>query len=437
ARRPPRGPRGAAGGRGRPTADVTNGGQALSSWPVALASGKSPSLTWNATATVSPDGAVQVRAEFTGPNSATASSDPITVVVDRNADGAASEDVGPGSVNLLTGDYTLSDTDASFFGMSVSRTASSRSPQTAGQDGQAAIFGKEWLSGTVAEATESDYTEIRKTSATSLDVVTSDGSTVKFTAKATGTGWVPEPGAENLTLTGSFASGDFTLSNTNGTVTTFSKVDPAAATWTVTSSLADGLADSITKVVSEAVTVGGKTLARPKRIIASTTATTVATCAADPTVKGCRVLEFVYAPATTATSSAFGDVKDQVASVKLWATAPGATASTAATVMQYSYDDAGRLRETWDPRISSPLKTAYTYDSAGRITTLTPPGQLPWAFTYGQAGSNPAAGDGMLLKASRSTLTPGSASQTNGTATTTVVYGVPLAGGGAGTRGPW
>ncbi|MFB7443082.1 DNRLRE domain-containing protein [Streptomyces mirabilis] len=414
-----------------PTADVTNGGQALSSWPVALASGKSPSLTWNATATVSPDGAVQVRAEFTGPNSATASSDPITVVVDRNADGAASEDVGPGSVNLLTGDYTLSDTDASFFGMSVSRTASSRSPQTAAQDGQAAIFGKEWLSGTVAEATESDYTEIRKTSATSLDVVTSDGSTVKFTAKAAGTGWVPEPGAENLTLTGSFASGDFTLSDTDGTVTTFSKVDPAAATWTVTSSLADGLANSITKVVSEAVTVGGKTLARPKRIIAPSTATTVATCAADPTVKGCRVLEFVYAPATTATSSVFGDVKDQVSSVKLWATAPGATASTAATVAQYSYDDAGRLRETWDPRISPALKTAYAYDSAGRVTTLTPPGQLPWTFAYGQAGSNPAAGDGMLLKASRSTLTPGSASQTNGTATTTVVYGVPLNGGGA------
>ncbi|NUR32196.1 MAG: hypothetical protein HOV83_41180 [Catenulispora sp.] len=84
----------------------------------------------------------QVRARFTGPNSATASSDPITAVLDRNADGTASEDIGPGSVNLLTGDYTLSDTDTdtdtdtdadvSFFGMSVSRTASSQSPQAAG-----------------------------------------------------------------------------------------------------------------------------------------------------------------------------------------------------------------------------------------------------------------------------------------------------------------
>ncbi|MFH9983350.1 RHS repeat-associated core domain-containing protein [Streptomyces sp. NPDC017179] len=414
-----------------PAGDVTNAGQALASWPISLTAGKSPNLTWNATSTVDPDGTVQLRADFTGTGGAT-SSEAISVVVDRNADGAAAESVGPGSVNLLTGNYTLSDTDASVFGMSVSRTASSRSPQAgAGQEGQAAIFGKEWLSGTTAEATESDYTEIRKTSATSLDVVGSDGAATTFTANAAKNGWVPEPGTEELTLKGSFTSGDFVLSDTDGMVTTFSKVASAATTWTVTSSLADGLANSTTKVVSEAVTVAGKTLARPKRVIASTTATTLAACEAAPSTKGCRVLEFGYATSTTATATVFGDVKDQVSTIKLWATAPGAASATAVTIAQYTYDDAGRLRETWDPRISPALKTAYAYDSAGRVTTLTPPGQLPWTFAYGKAGSNPAAGDGMLLKASRATLTPGSASQTNGTATTTVVYGVPLTGSSA------
>ncbi|WP_079175436.1 DNRLRE domain-containing protein [Streptomyces malaysiense] len=415
-----------------PAGDVSNAGQPLNSWPLALTGGKSPKLTWNATSTVDPDGTVQVRADFTGPNSATTSSDPISVVVDRAADGAASEEVGPGSVNLLTGDYTLSDTDASFFDMSVSRTASSRTPQAgAAQEGQAPIFGKEWLSGTTAETVDSGYTQIVKTSATSLNVATVDGDTVKFTANAAKTGWVPEPGSEDLTLKGSFTSGDFTLSDTDGAVTTFSKVNTSATTWTVTSSLADGLANSTTKVVSEAVTVGGKTLARPKRIIASTTATTLGACDADPSTKGCRVLEFVYPTTTTATSTALGDFAGQVSQIKLWSTAPGASVATATTVAQYAYDDAGRLREQWDPRISPALKTAYTYDSAGHITTLTPPGQLPWTFDYGKAGSNPAAGEGMLLKASRATLTPGSASQTNGTATTTVVYGVPLSGGTA------
>ncbi|WP_020519735.1 ricin-type beta-trefoil lectin domain protein [Catelliglobosispora koreensis] len=52
----------------------------------------------------------------------------ITVNVDPNADGAASTSVGPGSVNLLTGDHSLAATDIDEFGLSVSRSASSRVP---------------------------------------------------------------------------------------------------------------------------------------------------------------------------------------------------------------------------------------------------------------------------------------------------------------------
>ena len=59
-----------------------------------------------------------LRADFTG-SGASASSDPISVVVDRGADGAATTDVGPGKLNLLTGDYNLSATDASFFDMTL------------------------------------------------------------------------------------------------------------------------------------------------------------------------------------------------------------------------------------------------------------------------------------------------------------------------------
>ncbi|THA63475.1 hypothetical protein E6P78_21295 [Streptomyces sp. A0958] len=77
-----------------PAADVTNAGQPPTSWPASLASGKSADLTWNANSTVTPDGTVQVRADFAGAGSAATSSDPITVVVDSNADGAASEQVG-------------------------------------------------------------------------------------------------------------------------------------------------------------------------------------------------------------------------------------------------------------------------------------------------------------------------------------------------------
>ncbi|WP_406115500.1 DNRLRE domain-containing protein [Kitasatospora purpeofusca] len=427
-----------------PLADVSAGGGPVAAWPVALTGGAGPALTWTATATVNPDGAVQVRADFTGPGGAAASGDALKVVVDRTADVSASTSVGPGSVNLLTGNYTLSGTDASFFDMAVTRTAGSRVPDAgARQDGQVAIFGKEWLSGTVATRTNPTYTAVRRTSDTSVDLVTKTGTQVRFTANAAADGWVAEPGSEELTLTGGFA-GTFTLSGTDGTVTTFARVDPSATAWTVTTSLSDGLADSTTEVVSEAVTApDGRTLARPRRIIAATSAVTLGACEANPATRGCRVLEFDYAKASTGTVAVPGDHAGQVSTIRLWATAPGATVSTPTEVARYAYDDLGRLRETWDPRISPALKTAYAYDGAGHVTGLTPAGQLPWTFGYGRAGGSAAAGDGMLLSVSRPTLTPGSADQTDGTATTTVVYGVPVTGSrapynlGAGATATW
>ncbi|MER7754976.1 DNRLRE domain-containing protein [Kitasatospora sp. NPDC097643] len=49
-----------------------------------------------------------------------------TFTADPNADGAATKDVGPGSVNLLTGDYAVHVTDADEFGMATKRSSSSR-----------------------------------------------------------------------------------------------------------------------------------------------------------------------------------------------------------------------------------------------------------------------------------------------------------------------
>ncbi|MFJ9777308.1 DNRLRE domain-containing protein [Kitasatospora sp. NPDC101157] len=420
-----------------PAGDVANGGTALGSWPVALTGGKSPALTWNATSTVNPDGTVQVRADFTGPNSAAVSSEPIKVVVDRKAGGAATQKVGLGELNLLTGDLTVSATDVSVFGMTVGRTSSSRDPKAAAnKDGQAPVFGPNWTSGVSSEVSTSSYTEIRKTSATSLDVVTTEGGTVSFTANKTGDGWVPEPGSEELTLKGSLAGGDFTLSDTEGAVTAFAKVDPAAATWTVTSSLLDGLANSTTTVVSEKTVVGGKTLARPKYVIAPTSAATASACTADVTTKGCRVLQFVYATATTATgtdnANQFGDYAGQVSTLKLWATAPGAANSTATDVATYRYDSTGALRQEWDPRLDQASKTTYSYYSGpgqdGMLSCIQQGGQASTCMDYRNVPSSAAAGDGMLTKVRHDTLAPGTTSTVNGTAATVIVYGVPATG---------
>ncbi|WP_320783627.1 DNRLRE domain-containing protein [Streptomyces sp. CRN 30] len=411
-----------------PAGDVTSGGTALTAWPVPLTGGRNAQLVWDAAKTVDPDGSVQIKADFTGSGSTSGSTEPLTVVVDRTAGGAATSDAGPGSVNLLTGDYTLSATDASAFDLSVSRTASSRVPDKgATQEGQAPVFGKEWVAGTAAELTDSDFNHVRRISDTAVAVVDSEGEETHFTADAAKTSWVPEPGSEDLTLKGN-VSGSFTLSDTEGTVTEFTKPDPTATTWQVSSTLLDGLSHSTTTVISETVTVDGKKLARPKRVIAPTSAATAAACTSAPSTKGCRVLEFVYATSTTATGSSYGDVSGQVKEIRLWSTVPGASAAASRSVQMYLYDGAGRLRQVWNPQISPSLKTEYAYDGAGRVTQYTSPGELPWTFTYGKAGNAATAGDGMLLKASRSGLEQGTTDVQEGTAATSVVYDVPLTG---------
>ncbi|KOY53982.1 DNRLRE domain-containing protein [Streptomyces sp. XY332] len=414
-----------------PAGHVTSGGTPLTSWPVPMTNGKNAPLVWNATSTVDPDGTVQIKADFTGPNSATGATEPLSVIVDRNAAGAATDEVGPGSVNLLTGDYTLSGTDASAFGMSVSRSVSSRTPDKgAKQEGQAAIFGKEWASGTVAEATDSDYSHVRRISDTAVDVVLSEGEAIHFAANAARTGWIPESGSEDLTLTGS-VTGSFTLSDTDGTVTQFTKPDQAATTWQVSSTLLDGLANTTTTVVSETVTVNGKALARPKRIIAPSSAASAATCTTMPSTKGCRSLEFVYATSTTADTFTYGDFTGQVKEILLWSTEPGAASATSRAVQWYQYDGSGRLHGTWHDEVGLSTFTEYGYDAAGRLNLVRNGGDLAWNFTYGKAGNAATAGEGMLLSASRSGLKQGTADVIEGTAATSVVYDVPLTGAGA------
>ncbi|WP_254402007.1 DNRLRE domain-containing protein [Streptomyces sp. AC555_RSS877] len=421
-----------------PLADVTKNadGTAVASWPLAAPNGAPPALTWNITTTLAEDGPIDIRAAFTD-GTTTGYSTPNTVTVDRNAGDAPTQEVGPGDVNMLTGDFTLIQNDAAAFGVSIDRTASSRGATT-GEDmeGQAAIFGPGWISGVTAERTGSDWSTVRKTSATSVEVLDADGTAVGFTATSAG-GWQPEPGLEDLTLTSKDSAGVttndltkisiFTLQAASGATTTFAKVDPAATAWQATTFYL-ATANSTITVVSEKVTGGSQTLARPKYLIAPTTAVSNATCAATPSAKGCRLLEIVYSSTTTATGTAFGEYAGTAKEIKQWSTEPGAAAATAKTVQWYQYDGTGHLRGTWSRQISPATFTEYSYDSANRVTKFTQPGELPWTLSYGRAGNAATAGDGMLLAASRPGLKQGTADITEGTAAINVVYDVPLSG---------
>ncbi|EFG09293.1 phospholipase A2 [Streptomyces clavuligerus] len=412
-----------------PVADVrvNSSGQVLSAWPVAVSGGKPAPLTWNITDTLSADGPVDIRAVFKD-SAGTDASPETTVVVDRNAGAAPEMPVGPGSVNALTGDFTLGESDTTVFGLSVTRNASSRRPSLGStQSGQAAIFGPQWASGTEAELTDTTWSTVREADGGLVTVTDGDGRQIGFTA-TTGGGWKAEPGAEGLSLAKE-RDGAYRLKDTTGTVSTFTK--PAGTdAWqlSATARPGDDPDDPTTVLVSTVTTQNDRRIARPAYVIARTSAVPVGTCEATPSTKGCRVLEYVYAGTTTATGGDLGDYAGQVSAIKLWATEPGAATATATEVAAYAYDSDGRLRQTWDPRITPALKTEYAYDTAGRVTRLTQPGELPWTFAYAKAGASATAGEGMLVKASRPALKQGSRTETEGEAATSVVYDVPLTG---------
>lgn len=422
-----------------PVADVTSGGNAVSSWPVAVTSGASSPLVWDVSGTLGDDGSVQVRAEFTDTSSASHDTSAVTVTLDRAATQTASASVGPGTLNLSTGNYTLSGPEVSAFGMSVGQTLDSRSPQGTPPAGQTAPFGPGWqLAGASATAL-TDFTEIRPVTSTAVELVGSAGSQVSFTKNSSGS-WTPEPGAEAYTLSYSSSADTYTLTDTSGTTTVFAKSSTTAGVWAVASTSPAGSGTSV-RYRFDSVTSGGTTTMRLARMAAPTSAIsdTNASCLtpATPAV-GCRVLQLSYATATTATgttSGTFGDYTGQVSMIVMWATDPATGTETSKTIAQYAYDSTGALRQEWNPQITPNLVTAYTYTSAGRVATLTPPGQLPWTFAYGTAGTNGDTNAGRLLSVSRPTLTPGSASSTNGTATTTVVYDVPLTTSAGGPYG--
>jgi RHS repeat-associated protein len=563
----------------------TSAGAAVAAYPVPLATLGS-NATWNAVDTLGATGGVaQVRALLwpAADGQPAHESDWTTVTIDPNGDGAAADSVGPGSVNLLTGDYSLSSTDADEFGLSVSRSASSREPtdgwlpqgerltgnqlqiatdasgfmngggvatltrSTARGQGSStdslsimpagsaptgagagdtfasigadqgglqlgmkagkryrvsgwiyvpgttglsptyadrglrivgfykdaagyhavpstkaawtdawqeltvdlaipagateaffrlynghaygsgkdvfydnlsvkevvAPFGPQWRGGAADGIGSSDYTTLMFTSPELAKVTNLDGTWLTFARNNQGQ-FFPEPGAEDLTLT-KVDDNTYRMTDLDATVTEFKNENGTfvvATTWT-----AD--AGSTSRYLYESA--DKRTLV--KRVI-NPVEPGIGDCATPVPARGCEVLEYDYATATTATSSALGDIVDQVRSVKVWSWDPNANATTAVEVARYAYDNQGRLREVWDPRLPQPIKNRYAYDNAGRVTALASAGQLQWDIDYGTT-----AGDdnpGRLHRVRRATLKPGTKDQLDGEVATNVVYNVPL-----------
>jgi RHS repeat-associated protein len=259
---------------------------------------------------------------------------------------------------------------------------------------------------------------------------------VWFSRATTAGQWFPEPGSEDLRLTQPDAA-TYRITEIDGTVTDF-KQQVAGGQWLVSTS-SPPVSDGQSRYVYE--TAGS--ILRPSRIIAPIESgvdgwpTNNQACTTATPARGCEVLQLVYASATTATASVPGDIAGQLQKVQAWSW--DGAAVTGVDVATYRYDVGGKLVEVADPRLPA-LKTTYAYDGAGRVTTITPAGELPWSMAYSTAGpATTGGGDlvdpnpGRLVSVTRSSLTEAKVGEAgyNTVAAgkdnvTRVVYGVPL-----------
>jgi RHS repeat-associated protein len=420
-------------------------GQAVS-WPIAVSGVKESEPIFfdaaHASSTLqSKGGQVQVRALFEGPLGVAGYSTPVTATVDRRIGGTrdATAGVGPGTINLMTGNFTVSRTDVSIpvfnTALEFARVHSSRAADNDGtttnngQPGNQGVLGAGWkpvatveAAGgaswrsvrlqTLMEEAENEEGEIVQVPVGEYALLT-DLEGYEYAFELQEGKFISPPGAEGWVLSRPDSS-HFAFTDPSGNRTLFENSSGGSEYLPVSISQTGGSNNS-TQMVYQLL--NGKK--RLSAIVAPSAAGV--NCAENPTTTlGCRTLTFTYQPATTwGAPSSYGDRLSTI-------TCYGASGNAGATmshvdVARYGYNAQGRLVEEWDPRISPALKEAYAYTSGGQLQSLTPPGEEPWSFEYGAYDGEEA--NGRLIAVKRASLLASPS-----VAQTTISYGVPISG---------
>lgn len=432
-----------------PAGDVTltSSGPAFTGWPYTYAAsgdtGIPPSLTWDVSSTLSStDGPAQMAVCFGGscPTTATASlpsgssTQPRNVTLDTKAfDVAATQDVTPGAVNLLTGNFQVSASDVSVPGnldnaLSVGRTFNTVQATSTLTNG---IFGPGWSASLPVDAAGADYVGLADTGSV-LTATSSDQSTVSFATTATAGTYAPTgPDADSglsvvSTTTGCTATYKcYELDDLDGNKVLFQSTITNPPTPTLTAPVAYNVI-SVTEPGSANNTTFTYTSGLVTRIVSPVPsgATCTNPSSAATWTAGCRGLDLSYTSGKL--TAVTYDTSDGTNPLQV-------------DVACYDYDGNGRLADEWDPRNvatagsgSHPIvcgtafrPTHYDYDGSGRIQTVTPAWKSSgaplagWTMAYD--------GSGRLSTVTRTHL----AGYASGSEVTTVLYGVPVAADGS------
>ena len=290
------------------------------------------------------------------------------------------QQVGPGTLDVRSGDYSLGATDVSLPAgtatLSISRSYDSQSKEPAGP------LGPGWLLSTPDASAGGQWQSLQVLPEGRIEATTTGEQKVMFASNGKG-GYVSPTGFQTYSLTQLSGSPvTYQIIDSGGDYTQFT--EPSGATTFMPSVVAQavnkGGLNKVTYVLRE-----GKT----SEIVGSVSA---GESCSGTLSEGCRVLTLHYATSKTATGEApseWGSYVGQLASVSFTA---AQSKMIPITVAEYAYDKQGRLRAEWDPRISPALKTIYGYDTEGHVTALTPPGQQPWALTYGTISGDSTTG---------------------------------------------
>jgi RHS repeat-associated protein len=424
-----------------PASLVRNANNQTVTWPVKPVEGKLEPLYFDVAhaseALTKKGGTVQIRALFDSAGAANGYSAPVEAIVNRST-GAASDmtaEVGPGTVDLLTGSLNVTRTDVSIAAynstLSFTRTLNSRGilpvpgqPGFGSETQEAAelkgpVLGLGWQPGAVLEAEGgSQWKNIHKetfseefdegvTESFSYAILsTVDGDEVPFEISPGGT-YITPPELTGWSLSAG-EGGTLVLADPTGTKTTFGPGAVAEEFIPISVSIPGSSANPMRMTYE---LIGSKKVL--KEMIAPTPPG-VAACEAGAGSEhaGCRRLVFNYESIASGTK--------RLMSIAYYAPGLGGPWSVAA----YKYDSKGALIEEWDPRISPELKEKYTYEPTGQLKTIKPPGQEPLEMEYGAIeGEQP----GRLVAVKRASLL----ASPNNIAQTTIAYGVPLSGSGA------
>ena len=235
-------------------------------------------------------------------------------------------------------------------------------------------------------------------SGSAMSLLDTAGARHPFTRNGTGNASytaVGDTAAESLTVTGvnpGAATGatSFTVTEPSGTKVTLASAEGAFSaapspgnphTFNVVSVEQPGQSQSTSYTYDSA--------GNPTQILAPLpTPTTV--CSSSRWDAGCRALQLAYT---------YG----RVAAVTLKTYDPALPGVRSVLMSCYTYASTGRLAQQWDPRIngattcdpatnSTALPVTYTYDSAARISVVSPTGEAAWNIGYDSQGRTSTVG---------------------------------------------